>query len=226
MGMLAMMGPVILVGVLSEQGTSVCQKGQQTWLNPRLEVGFQRVVFDTPPAKALWGHAVVVKGTPSDPPRQAPLPDDDGTCPPMQMRSDWIPGMHGIRLRREDSPPRGFYTAPGAEPFTGLSAKVGEAVEISLKNTLGVPLKGVRLRLHYEGCYGKPGAPDETRPVGDVAPGATGTATFPLRIMRQIGRGMEHVPHSIQVVAEGVVMDLDLPVAQLGVKVPCESRKR
>jgi len=44
----------------------------------------------------------------------------------------------------------------------------------TFSNQLPVPLENLSLRLHHEGCYGKPGAPTEEkafRPPGGAVPG-------------------------------------------------------
>lgn len=218
-----LLAPVTLVGLLTEQGDRVCQKGEERWVNPRFEVGFSPITLAehlSPPAPDWIGRPVVVQGEVTPSPRGAPVVDD-ATCPPMQMRSDWILSKGGIRLARGGTPPSAHYRVTSLAPFEGLQVRVeGDKALISFKNTLPVALEGVALRAHYEGCYGKPGTREVERPVGALAAGASHAAEVPALADER------HVIASVQVVTTGgALFDLDV-VVPADQRPSCEGRRR
>ena len=69
-----LLAPVTLVGLLTEQGDRVCQKGEERWVNPRFEVGFSPITLAehlSPPAPDWIGRPVVVQGEVTPSPRGA-----------------------------------------------------------------------------------------------------------------------------------------------------------
>ena len=139
----------------------------------------------------------------------------------MQMRNDWVPGKHGMRLRRRNpagakSPPA--FQASRAERFSGLTVTGhGDQITVTLKNPFEIPLPGTVITMHYEGCYGKPGAPSIDRQVGALQPGQRVSETFPKQHLlpgtrrKSTRRHRLHYAYSIQVstAAPNVLFELD-----------------
>jgi hypothetical protein len=229
--------PTMLVGILSEQWDRLCNGTQEAdWIRPHLEVGFVRLVPNTKvDFKPYFKKPVVLQGG---------VPKDyvlepvkhTGDCPGMQARNDWVFGKSGVRVLR--SKPKGassikFFQADKVTKFSGLDVKkVGDKLEVTFENSLAKPLSGVAVSLHYEGCYGKPGAPTKTKELGPVKPGQEVTVPFDvLYSMEMQGRlrGLQHhVAYSVQITttSKEVVFDLDWPLHHLGLKCPEREGKK
>lgn len=224
-----------LVGVLTEQGHLECKGGdgppwgggEEVWRDLYPEVGFVRLV---PPAgfetAALNGELVIALGKPAD----GPTPARPSGCNAMQMRSDWVYGKSGMRVKRT-RPPHVAFVANAVQPTAMLTAErvsqprgpVTDTLKIRLTNPFDRPLSGLVLTLHHEGCYGKPGATAETARRATLAPGETWTADLPAFVSQRQGRGHWHAAAAITLdaTAEHVAFDLDVPVRRLGVEVKC-----
>jgi hypothetical protein len=91
-----------------------------------------------------------------------------------------------------------------------------------------VALADVEIRMHYEGCHGKPGTARREHPVGELAVGAGTRAQFPALVQaeRAPGRLEPHQAYSVQVIAKGerAWFDLDVPLRMVGVDVECPER--
>jgi hypothetical protein len=218
----------VLIGVLTEQADMVCNGTfAPEWVRPHYEVGFVEVI----PAPGLnldaWlGKAVVVRGSPAA--RPAPLPEHTGSCPGEQMRSDYVRSRQGIRIKRPiEARPQAF-TAASIGSFDGVEAKlVKGAIVVRLTNRLGLPLKGPEIRVHYEGCYGKPMSLHRAKKRALMQAGKFFEGRFePWAEDPKLRKGAEHVAAAIQVVAaKGPVMfDLDLPLPKLGLQIECRTR--
>ena len=141
------------------------------------------------------------------------------------MRSDWELWPKGIRSRRGDEPEVGTIEIQTLTPIEPLRAKVqDDEVVFGVTNPFSVPLRDATLIAQYEGCYGKPGSTSQRRPLGTLEPGADLDDIPVPRIDLQDGaRGREHRLSAVRVrgTVEGGAIDLDVPVATLGVNVEC-----
>lgn len=221
-----------LVGVLTKQATKQClAKWKHRWVDPHYQVGFVRIE----PAQGLQlaplvgqlvqvrGHAKVI--------RSAKV-SHEGPCLAMQMRSDWVEGPSGMRIRRGSRVGFGGFHARTVRAIKPLSARRrGDQLLVSFKNTLKVSLGPTTLRLHYEGCYGKPGSMHEDRRFKRIKAGQTVTARFPAIGMRA-GRGPGRTVHratSVQVLDDAdkdrVVFDLDWVLRGKGLKLGCPRQR-
>lgn len=230
-----------LVGVLSEQGHLKCEGGDGTpwgggepvWTDPYPELGFVRLV---PPEgldlASAMGRPVVALGAPAD----GPPPARPEGCYAMQMRDDWVYGKSGMRVKRTRAPHVAFRatavqvldTLLAAERIAHGDGPAGDTVKLRLSNPFDRPLKALRLTLHHEGCYGKPGATAETARREALAPGESWTVTLPAFVDRKQGRGRMHAAAALTLDAEGerIAFDFDLPLHRLGVSVTCEDLRR
>lgn len=214
-----------VLGFLTEQGDQRClADSRDEWVNRRFELGFVRVAASAVDLRPLLGRPVLAKGR-AAPDYMPPTVKHEAECPIPQMRSDWVTGMNGIRYDRGDGPKVAAVRLDEAAAWRGLTARVaGEALIVTVDNDLGGPLEAI---VYYEGCYGKPSQMVERRP----APVGRSELRFPLvatRMVDQPRKGIDegranHTPHFVRLVGEvpGLLLDLDVPVAALGVDVPC-----
>jgi len=159
----------------------------------------------------------------------------EGPCLAAQMRSDWVPAKEGYRMEREEATGAptisGRFVAESIEPFDGIKvSKAEDKVVVSFTNPFDFALDNVVLSVHYEGCYGKPGAPTESRESGRIEPKTTATATFPTIVKMDrgaVGHSMavDHIPWSVQVttLTTRTVFDFDwrLDISEKGLNVTC-----
>lgn len=220
--------PERLIGVVTAQATRLCDgSAQGSWVHPRHEIGFVRALgaVDLAPFE---GRPVVVSGRRELSPEPLPAVEPTGPCPPpMQMRSDWVEGPSGIRVRRQAPPFEAFHVV-AVEPFEGLSAELrGGELHFSLTNTLGVDLQGVSLTLYYEGCFGKPGSTTRVLEHGELAAGESTKLTASATLEEPgapTGRSnFKAFSLRLEAQAAGISFDLDLTMASLGLRVECES---
>lgn len=225
LALLSLLAPITIVGVLNESGALSCQNGEERWVGSWHDVGWSPV-YGVPKSSGAEGTLVVVTGTPTTAP--AVTAPDDLSCPPLQMRGDWIRTRSGIRYDRADKAPRHTLKVTDMRPFKGLSAAYSpttDRITIQLTNPFDQPLTDVAVVLHYEGCYGKPNGFSRRHALGTLAPGATRPVDADARIMQPGPRGAEHTLFSVQVVGKGgAVLDIDAPPKSLGAEVTCRSR--
>ncbi len=225
-----------LVGVLTEQGHLQCKGGdgtpwgggEEVWTDPYHEVGFVRLVTADSKAAAHVGALVVALGAPA----AGPAPARPSGCNAMQMRSDWVYGKSGMRVKRT-TPPHVAFAAAEVRPLDGLlgveriaqpRGPTGDTLKITLTNPFDRPLSALALTLHHEGCYGKPGATAETGHRATLAAGERWTVELPAFVNRKQGRGRWHAAAAITLAAKGerIAFDLDVPLGTLGVAVACK----
>ncbi len=227
----------MLVGVVHAAGTRVCDAaGNERWINRHQQIGFTRVTSAKPlPAGSV---PVVAHGRPlaEAPIGTEPMPDDAAPCPQAQMRDDWVETPEGMRVRRGGGPGLAAFAVDRVVPFAGLTATLegDDALRVRFENTLDRTLEPpVEIIVHYEGCYGKPGATSRAFPnPGGLVPGAAVEETLPTFDYRERvrGRGVDdtarHRASSIEVRAKGanVHFDFDVDLDALGVKVECDER--
>ena len=227
--------PVRVLGVLSRQHRRVCKppRGDESWVDPRLEVGFVPLVGNVERFAGLVGKLVVVEGTRAEP-SAAPAADDEEICPLYQMRSDMVVTKGGMRLRRARSAAVAALPAlrvTSVREYRGLSvSRDGDRITVELRNELGAALSQLAVTVHYEGCRGKPGADARTERVATLAPGATARLSFPALLDtpdRSDGRSggrpdsrRPYAAHSVQLDGDGPVL-FDADVASVaGVRCP------
>ncbi|MEM7154371.1 MAG: hypothetical protein AAF799_16105 [Myxococcota bacterium] len=223
-----------LVGVVGQGGFRRCAEGSMegTWVGLYPTIG--RVSLSGPPDSIfdpLMDQPVVALGEPQyTSPRKTTAADDDAVpCPPMQMRSDWTPTPRGMRIDRRPAPMAQHFEVAAVRPLHELSIKPeGEFVVITLNNPVAIELRDVEMRVHYEGCFGKPGSRVETSEVGVLAPLAQISTRAPklLEGSGPPGRSTFRA-HSFQLVARGeaVTIDLDASLSAMGIDNQCP-RKR
>lgn len=220
--------PIRVLGFLTEQGDQRCLPGdREEWVNKRFELGFVRVVSSATELRPLLKTPVLARGR-TAPDYVPPAVTHEAPCPMMQMRSDWVMGMDGIRLERGESQGPSAVRLDEAATWKGLVARVeGESLIITIENDLGGPVEAV---VTYEGCYGKPNQLAERRP---VPVGRTELRLPPLvtDVVEQPRKGIDpgelrHAAHSVMLVGDvpGLALNLDVPLSALGADVRCPDR--
>jgi len=219
-----------LVGVFGQDGVERCLADWKSeWLNLYPVIGFTPLKPTIPlDEEGLLGKLVVAEGVvdPSGLGRMAPV-KHEGPCAMAQMRSDWVNGPHGIRLMRPGmGTVSGAFVVKDLEPFDGLAVRLdGDEVVATLKNTFSTPLVDVRLHLHYEGCFGKPGTDVRTVEMPELAPGEEMTLRMPRVVVDPEGRSGRRTyrASSIQVQTDptAIAFDLDWPLGRAGVESKC-----
>jgi hypothetical protein len=219
-----------LVGELAEGGVERCLPDwKREWVDRYPMVGFTPLkprprVYPAP----YYGQLVVVEGVidPAGLGRQAPVAHT-GPCAMIQRRSDWVNGPGGIRFMRPGmGAVAGALAATKITPWDGLGLRVegGELVAV-LTNTFTTTLVAPTIRVHYEGCFGKPGTTSRERSVGELATGETLTFRAPL-LLDEAGRPdgrRTFAAASVQIVSEteDVVFDLDRALSRHGIALSC-----
>ncbi len=224
--------PTYLVGLMGQTGIEHCPGGEYepTWLSVRPRIG--RVTVSGPDdarLEPLMDQPVLALGQPGDPPPSEGAADGTATvepCPPAQMRSDWQQTPRGMLMQRDPAPTLQHLRMEAIRPLHELQVREdGEHLVVTLTNPVPLPLTGVELRTHYEGCFGKPGTHVETTPIGELGVGAQASARVSMHASRPgspDGRREFHA-FSVQLLAqgEGVVIDLDVPFGRFGITVGC-----
>jgi hypothetical protein len=218
-----------LVGVLGQTGSLECVHGEsRRWVDVAPTIGSTSITAGEL-AEDQFDRPVIARGRiVEDPPAR---PSERSTqaepCPPAQMRSDWIETPRGVRMDRDGSPrPLPHFAVQELRPLAELAVQTsGVSLTVDFRNPLPVELHGVELRMHYEGCHGKPGTAMERHTVGTLAIGAGTRASFPAIVQseRAPGRPEPHRAFSLQVIAQGehAHVDLDVRVGELGAAVKC-----
>jgi hypothetical protein len=218
-----------VIAELGVTGRLECNGFEPTWHDLVPLAGLTPVLTETP---SRWlehkGELVIFKATPSDKtPLVGPPPEP---CLPEQARSDWLYTALGYVTRRAElEAPFPALAATDFKPWQGLSMKRrGDRVDVRLDNRdIGLPLKGVTLVAHYEGCYGKPGTTSKPSEAFDLALDKHKTVTFPA-FLEEVGyaKGTRHQTHRLAEVqvrsASGRVLFLvSRDVSALGVDIAC-----
>jgi hypothetical protein len=221
-----------LIGVLGERGRMTCaNRNTREWIDVTPAIG-SVTVSGVPGSQLdpLMGSAVIADGTVTHPPPQPASAEAVQPCPPAQMRSDWIETPRGIVVRRGDPPAISHFAVHALRRLTELSATVeGDDVVVSLTNPLPNPLTDLRIVVHYEGCFGKPGTTSESVAQPDLDPKKTATAR--VRALRAVddadppprAKGRSYAAHSVQILANSpsATLDLDVRLAKIGAPIDC-----
>lgn len=221
--------PTYLLGLMGQSGIEHCPGGgyDPQWLAVRPMIG--RVSVSGPDDAVLdplMDRPVLALGQPGEPPPAEPITTAIEACPPAQMRSDWRTTPRGMLIERSPAPSLPHLRMDAVRALHELSArKDGDHVVVTLVNPVPVAMTGVVLRTHYEGCFGKPGHRSEDTTVGDLGVGAQASARVPMLSESPGSPAGRHEfrAYSLQLEArgEGVVIDLDVPFADLGVEIRC-----
>jgi hypothetical protein len=226
--------PTYLLGVMGQTGIEHCPDGgyDRQWLSVHPAIG--RVSVSGPADEAvldpLMDKAVLALGQPGEPPPRpagSPEPTPAGeSCLPAQMRSDWRLTPRGMLIERDPAPALPHLRMDAVRPLHELQVrKEGDHVVVTLTNPVPAALADVELRTHYEGCFGKPGTHVETTAVGELGVGAQASSRMPV-LTRSPGAPdgrREFRAFSVQLVGrgEGVVIDLDVSLGDLGLAIEC-----
>ena len=226
--------PRLLIGELAEDGVERCLAGDKSeWLNLHPAVGFTPLLL-TPKLdpEPLYGALVVATGA-VEPAGLPPAPPvvHEAECVQAQMRSDWRVGPRGMRmLRRGMGELAPAFRASKIKPWRGLSMTVQrDNLVVVLTNTTPEELVAPVIRVHYEGCYGKPMATERELRRESLAAGARMVFKAPLRVHeadRPDGR-TDFAAFSVQIATQptGVAFDLDRTLASEGLSAQCASHK-
>jgi hypothetical protein len=178
---------------------------------------------------ALMDLPVLARGSAGPAPARPPLSVEPAPCPVMQMRSDWVNTPRGMRVRRTAGSKAGHFHLTSARRLDELQVVAnGDRVTASFENPLPFALTGVRLRMHYEGCYGKPGTTHVESESITLAPGERIEHEFPA--MRTLDPDRVHRATAVVLEIGGsegppeakVWADLDVSLYRLGVELDCE----
>lgn len=219
-----------LVGELTEGGVERCLADWTSeWAYRYPVVGFTPLKpADGVDFSALYGALVVVEGG-VDIRGLGPLPkvEHEAPCAPMQMRSDWVRAPRGMRVQRPGMGRlKGAFKAERVAPWRGLRVeREGDEVVVTLENTFSVSLVTPKIRVHYEGCFGKPGTTSRVVGLPELVAGDEMTARFPLLHVDPEGRSGRRTFRAASVQIESdiseVVFDLDWPLSRAGIDFEC-----
>lgn len=230
-------GDETFFAVLGQSGVEHCPGGHNpTWLNVHPTLGFVGAGgAATENLDSLMDQPVLARGTSMATPQRAPIGFEVQPCPLMQMRSDWVNTPRGIRVQRTPTPNIEHFHVTSVRRLDELAVtREGDELVVSFRNPLAFALVDVRLVMHYEGCYGKPGSASITGDPIELAPGATIERRFPLIVEREpIGprkggpSAREHRAADLVLTVgeqrEGAAVHADLSVslADLGIAFDC-----
>lgn len=224
-----------LLGVVGQAGVQQCPEDdpfEVTWKSLRPTIG--RVDISGPSDavfESLMDKPALARGQPLTDSHPESTGAAASPCAPIQMRSDWRPTPRGILIERSPSPRVGHFEVTAVRALHEVTARAdGEHVIVQVTNPVPVELSDVELRVHYEGCFGKPGTTTQAESIGTLGVGAQISARMPQRIERDDApkRRGRFVARSVHLVAsaESVVVDLDIPLGVLGVELSCPGRGR
>lgn len=221
----------VLVGVLSPQARKHCTGDfRLKWVDPHFQVGFVRLIGPDDGLAAMAGRPVVAFGEIDRDFQPTPIVHD-GQCPVPQMRSDWVDGPHGMRVRRDPRPLFGAFRQRRVVPWEGLKARRdGDELVISIAAPDGMPLTGpTTVVVHYEGCYGKPGTAEHREILPELPmspPRELRAPALKTETQRRPGRQV-HRASTVQIIhhAERLTFDLNMSLYVLGADVECPPRR-
>jgi hypothetical protein len=180
-------GPEYFFAVASQVGVQHCPNGNFEWIGIQPTLGW--VTTSGPPEaelEALMDLPVLARGSVGPRPERPPLQIDPTPCPEMQMRSDWVNTPRGTRARRTVRPNVEHFHMTSVRRLDELKVVAnGDRVTASFENPLPFALTGVRLRMHYEGCYGKPGTTNKESESVTLQPGEKLEYEFPALDVRE-----------------------------------------
>jgi hypothetical protein len=212
--------PEVVVGVLTEQHARRCRTGGRVdWIDPHFEVGFVHILPVGGLSLAPYvGQPMLVWGATSRA-YQPPAVKHEGVCPMAQMRSDWVEAKSGFRVRRNTLPFQAI-SSGYVQRLTGFAVTATkDTLTVTFTNPFTRALKDVTLRMHYEGCYGKPGTRAKDQTFATVAPGKAVKASFPklvgpdgggpTGVRGRGGRPGDHAAYSVSVNGSAPLVTFD-----------------
>lgn len=221
------------LGCVGQAGIEHSPDGMQLeWLDVHPTLGFVPTTgFDLSPwldqPVLALGRAVAARPRP-------PLPVEPRPGPIMQMRSDYRSTPRGIRRRRDRGAGILCFDVEQVRVLHELSVVLDDdALLVRVTNPLPFDLAALGFVVHYEGCYGKPGAERIACPPEPLARGSTRSARVPVLVTREhAGFELHHLAHAIELRAEAVAgaptlyVELDVPIARIGPTLACPPRVR
>jgi hypothetical protein len=209
-------GDEYFFAVLGQSGVEHCPRGQaSTWLDVQPTLGFVPAggaAMENQDLGPLMDQPVLARGTSMAAPPRAPSEIEVQPCPPMQMRSDWVNTPRGIRVRRAATPKIEHFHVTSVRRLDELAVtRDGQELVVSFRNPLPFALVDVRLVMHYEGCYGKPGSTSRTTEPIELAPGAEVTHRFPLTVDHEPTGPRKGSPNAREHRAADLVLELGEP---------------
>ncbi|MCA9681043.1 MAG: hypothetical protein KC457_02535 [Myxococcales bacterium] len=235
-------GESYFLAVPWQTGVQHCPDGNsQTWLNLRPTLGWVTTSgVDEAVLEPLMGKPVLARGRAASAPPSAPTPTGGQPCPMMQMRSDWVQTPRGIRIDRGHRVDIEHFEATSVRPLDELTVTLEEdRLLATLQNPLPFALTDLTLRMHYEGCYGKPGSTSiAAETVARLEPGQSLSHSFPVIAEhdepgpRKGGSTRSHLASAIVLEVGGaespegaeVYVDLDVGLRNLGLRLECPDR--
>ena len=178
----------VFVGFLTEQANPACIDGKTTvWLDPHFELGFIPITASAVPLASYANRLVVVRGRQDQVPARAARPTlSRGPCFPAQLRSDWVLGREGARVRRNPREAAKTMSVEAIGLYDGLHIAVhDQRLVVSVESP--VPdIVSLDLAVHYEGCMGKPGTTEKRQRL-ELSVGAGTRVEFPVHVQKGSG---------------------------------------
>ena len=214
--------PLEVIGLLTEQAKPICDGTDVSWGPRHFEVGFVPLDGFKPPA-GMANTPIIVRGQATGQrviARHHP-------CAPAQWRNDWVLGLAGVRSVAVELPRPASVTVADYRPVELTAMRHGSMLEVAFKNPLDRTLANLQLVVRYEGCYGKPLTGREATTAAPLEAGQAVRFRAPvIREEPKNRRGRWAVAHSVMVTgtAPHALVDLDVPLARLGVPTACPKR--
>lgn len=212
--------PEFLIGLVTQQARRQCN-GTPTpnWIYPFHEIGFVRVAGSRVDIRRYVGEVIVARGRVAPPPAGPPVVQL-GPCTDEEMRSDWVVGPSGVRIRHQTEHPLPGFVVEKVTRLKGFGVERTEAgLRVRFRNPFSVPLDELAVVLHYEGCHARPYSASRRMTFTVVQPGQSVDAYFPERdILAAEPRGHRvYRGYSVQIGAPSdlVRFDLDVPLGAL-----------
>lgn len=211
---------VTLIGVVTAQADRRCTgKMEPDWLNPHHQVGFVRITASKQDLTPYEGKPVIVTGRIANvlPPKIT----HTGHCMEAQMRSDWVVGKNGMRIRRAAGVGFAAMSVDTVTPLTGFAAsRKDKKLSVRFTNPTAASLGTVSMIIHYEGCYGKPGTLSESSETKAVARGKTATVSVPINLERKRGQRLRRyraASASVRISdTKGITSNLTMSLSAIG----------
>jgi hypothetical protein len=230
----AIEGDEWFLGFVSQTGIEHCAtEFEPEWLAVRSTLGF--IPTSGASLDAWMAKPVLARGRTITTPERG-LEVEPKPCPIAQMRGDWVGSPLGTRIDRRNHPEIEHFLVTSAEPLASLKVtRVANELTVDFQNPLPFALAEFAILVHYEGCHGKPGATHRWVASKPLAVGEARIERFDIVVDELPPPGerkggptaREHLAYSIELSAIAVAdaptlhVDLDVPLAALGIDVDC-----